>query len=375
MKNFKRTIVSTALFMGMLLGNAQEEVAVIGVRSDGPGMNESLCTSLIRIELGKTEKYKVLDDDDVTFALTANSDIDAANCYGIDCLTRAGETLGVNKVITGRFEKIGGKIIISIRLIDVLTREEELSSIGEFVVVEDRIQDMVQIVVNDMLGIENDKNLVESLMYYESFNSMPQTTFNLSGPRMGGAFILGEAGRRLTAPRHLGGYDMVPFVSQFGYQFETQYLSSGNFSALIEVIPMVSGVEQGIFRPSVAFLNGFRMNQQGWELAFGPSFSISKTAKGYYHPETNEWTLDNGDDYYTSTSGDSLALDRSLVMKNIDSRGDISLSTSWVWTLGKTFRSGYLNIPINLFVSTTPRVGTMLGFSVGFNIRKPDNSF
>lgn len=370
----KRIKILIAVLVG-LMGTAciaQDEVAVIGVRSIGPKANEALCTSLIRIELGKTDRYKVLDDDDITYQLNSLN-ISSSDCYGIECMTQAGQHLAVDKVISGRFEAIGDKIIISIRMIDVATGQEELSSIGEFVKVEDRIQDMVGIVINDMLEIENDKYLVETLVYYETANSMPQTTLNLSGPRMGGLYVFGDAASRLTASEYHGGFDMSPFMSQFGYQFETQYLSSGNFSALVEFIPMISGLEQGVFRPSFSLLNGFRMNQQGWELAFGPSVTITQTAKGFNHPETGEWTLTE-EWGYTNMAGDTLEIPEYLIERKIDSRGDLKLATTWVWTIGKTFRSGYLNIPVNIFVSTMKKHGTMVGFSVGFNIRKSEQT-
>ena len=45
--------------------------------------------------------------------------------------------------------------------------------------------------------------------------------------------------------------------------------------------------------------------------------------------------------------------------------------TGWVWAIGKTFHSGYLNIPVNLFYSSG-REGGYVGLSMGFNITKKD---
>ena len=54
-----------------------------------------------------------------------------------------------------------------------------------------------------------------------------------------------------------------------------------------------------------------------------------------------------------------------------DKRGDIRLKTGWVWAIGRTFHSGYLNIPVNLFYSSG-REGGFIGLSMGFNIAKKD---
>src|SRR5258706_1360427 len=56
----------------------------------------------------------------------------------------------------------------------------------------------------------------------------------------------------------------------------------GNFSGLVEFIFPASGVESGRFIPAFTFLNGFRLNRQGWEIAFGPTLRFIKKADGYY---------------------------------------------------------------------------------------------
>ena len=35
------------------------------------------------------------------------------------------------------------------------------------------------------------------------------------------------------------------------------------------------------------------------------------------------------------------------------------IKTGWVWALGKTFHSGYLNIPINLFIQVVAKADTL----------------
>jgi hypothetical protein len=54
---------------------------------------------------------------------------------------------------------------------------------------------------------------------------------------------------------------------------------------------------------------------------------------------------------------------------NIDKRGSAKFSSGFVFSVGKTFRSGYLNIPVNLYASPK-KSGTYVGASIGFNVNK-----
>ena len=49
----------------------------------------------------------------------------------------------------------------------------------------------------------------------------------------------------------------------------------------------------------------------------------------------------------------------------------MSFQAGWVWAIGKTFHSGYLNIPVNAFLSQS-KDGYYIGLSMGFNIAKQD---
>ena len=57
------------------------------------------------------------------------------------------------------------------------------------------------------------------------------------------------------------------------------------------------------------------------------------------------------------------------IENRLDSRGFNTLSTSLFMGVGRTFKSGYLNIPVNLYVMPR-KEGTIAGFSFGFNIYK-----
>jgi len=182
----------------------------------------------------------------------------------------------------------------------------------------------------------------------------------LSGPRFGASYTTGENGDRMQAPKNVGGFDMYPLNAQIGWQHEIQYLSAGSFQGLFEFIGMIGGLESGKFIPSVTALNGFRFGKQGWEFAIGPSFRVVTKANGYY--DNGEWHLEED---WNPDAGPNT----NEIVSRLDSRGNASLSVGLILGAGRTFKSGYLNMPVNVYVS--PRKdGWIIGASFGFNILK-----
>lgn len=94
---------------------------------------------------------------------------------------------------------------------------------------------------------------------------------NLDGPRVGCTYIFAGS----TATTLKKDYNAQPFITQFGWQFEQRYftLSSGT-CGLVEFVPLVGGLEQGLFLPSASCLVGIR-NKNGYEFHFGPNLSLS----------------------------------------------------------------------------------------------------
>jgi hypothetical protein len=91
-----------------------------------------------------------------------------------------------------------------------------------------------------------------------------------SGPRIGFT-ILGD-GLAADRIRELG---KAPFITQFGWQFETRIFTlKDGTSGLFEFVPLVGGIEQGMFLPSVSGLFGIR-GKKGTEFAFGPNLSLT----------------------------------------------------------------------------------------------------
>jgi hypothetical protein len=105
-------------------------------------------------------------------------------------------------------------------------------------------------------------------------NSEIENSINLDGPRVGITYIApGKLADKLSE-----NFDLKPFLTQFGWQFETRYFTLSNGTAgLVEGIILLGGVEQGAFLPSGSLLIGLR-NKHGLEFGFGPNLSLAGAA-------------------------------------------------------------------------------------------------
>ena len=92
---------------------------------------------------------------------------------------------------------------------------------------------------------------------------------HLDGPRVG--FTVVSSG--VVDKAHDRGIDINPFLTQFGWQFETRLFRLPNgVSGVVELVPLVGGLEQGHFIPSVSGLLGVR-GAKGFEFGLGPNLT------------------------------------------------------------------------------------------------------
>ena len=136
----------------------------------------------------------------------------------------------------------------------------------------------------------------------------------LDGPRIGftilSANVLDKA--RESIP------DLNPFLTQFGWQFESRLFRLPNgLSGLVEFVPLVGGLEQGKFLPSVSGLLGMR-GAKGFEFGVGPNVT--------------------------------------------------PLGANLVLAVGTSFRSNGINFPVNVAV-VPGNGGTRVSLMLGFNAR------
>ena len=374
MKNLLNYLPFILFSITSLNFNAQSQsAAVLSVYTQSAKISPEMAESVLRVEMTKTEQFKVIDKLDMNEILEEN-EIDITNCYGKKCLLRVGKSAGVDKVVTGSIENLGKKIVVTVKILDVASESYDKVAIEEFINLDSEIQSMVKIVVNKALGIENSQEILNTLVYFNLPPVTPTTYLKNNGPRMGLSYVIGNTAKILSAPKIDGGLGInSPVVmSQIGYQFEGSYLSAGDFQALLEGLIFITGVEKGLFSPSLALLNGFRSSKNGWEFGFGPTFRISSTAEGYYETDA-DGNYDVIKDWNYRADGGWAPGETPIFEHRTDFSRNSSprIKTGWVWALGRTFHSGYLNIPVNLFYSSGSE-GGYLGLSMGFNIAKKD---
>ena len=98
---------------------------------------------------------------------------------------------------------------------------------------------------------------------------LPDEEVHLSGPRIG--FTVLTDGPLNRGRQEAGLHDLNPFLTQFGWQFETRLFRLPNgVSGLAEFVPLVGGLEQGKFIPSLSGILGIR-GPKGFEFGLGPN--------------------------------------------------------------------------------------------------------
>lgn len=372
MKTYMKTLLALAvLFTSAALKPAFAQqnsglvqkplVAVVAFDTRGYPLNQMQMIQHLNNELVRIGYYEVLDKYDIEY-IARKDTLVLEDCFSKPCMLEVGRKLGVAKMLTGSITQMGEKIVVSLRLLDVTSGTFEKAHVREFLQIKGNEFMMVRVTLNEMYGLPNDADLVNKLTlkseYESSVNNPYKLKLRADGPRMGMVMYTGLNAEIMKAPTGKGGFDGQPYMFQFGYQFERQYLNEGNFQALFEFIPMLTGLDQGRAIPSFTFLNGLRNNKNGWEFAFGPSVSFARVAKGFYDSADN-WHLSSELQDYTATPKPDL-------VSRLDSRGEVNMSASFVFAAGKTFKSGRLNLPVNFFFIPSNN-GARLGLSIGWN--------
>lgn len=373
-----------ALFLLLVSFSATSQtIAVHNLYTHSVDLTPEVAAKMTRIELVKLEKYVVLDVFDMQSALEGKENF--GDCYGKQCLIDLGKAIDVDFMLSGSIDKLGNKIVISLKMIDV--RNESLSKTHslEFDDNQNEISRMVEITLREMHGMEVNLETKKRLGFQEEVIVAEQVgRINNSGPRFGiAAAAFGDINKYFQRPTDNGGLNMYPIVTNIGFQFEAQYIGTENFSALVEFIPNIGGLEQGKIIPSISILNGFRFGQAGWEFAFGPAFGIRTERSGlfannrfyteqeYYDYEYDLWSADtNNVDPVTGWWKPGVNFEApspDLFEQHLHSKGSVRLNTSFVVAFGRTFRAGALNIPVNIY-SSWNKFGGMVGTSFGFNV-------
>ncbi len=338
-------------------------LTVLNIDTKGFSIDAQQMGNLVRLEMEKLDKYDVTDRYDISYLIEKNQ-LNVNNCYGKICLVEIGEKVNSDYMFTGSVEAYPSNAIITFRLINVKEKTIEKTFVMEFQNFPEEIQSMVTVSIKKMYGLPVDEELVNHLTKKNDFentiNNPNRNIVNLSGPRFGYTYSFGKDADILRAAELDGGFEAFPAMFQFGYQFEKQYLNEGNFQALFEFIPMITGIDQQMFIPSLTFLNGFRNNNSGWEIAIGPSISTTTKLKG----------ADYNGKFYSESDQDALGIKNLEIKNRLDSRGNFALTSALIIAVGKTIKSGKMNIPLNFYATIPTKDGFRIGLSVGYNSKR-----
>lgn len=367
-------IILVAVLFFFIYGNMKAQTpapkvtaAVLNVDTRNMGMEPDQMGNLLRLELEKLDTFNVLDRYDVAYLVDKNK-LQLNNCYGKICLVEVGKALNVEKVLSGSVERYGDMVVFTLRLVDVKKETVERTEVTEFLNLPNETQTMANLALRRLfrlpLNEQVEHQFIKPANYVDNTAAPQVDRLRLDGPRWGATVFTGQTASILGQERAQGGFNAYPVMFQFGYQFERQYLTSGNFQALVEFVPMLTGLEQGLFVPSATFLNGLRSNKGGWEFAFGPTFSVVTTSEGFY--ENGEW-------HRKGEWNDSLFTAPAVFERRLDSRGAATLHPGFIFAVGKTMRFGNLNIPVNAYFVPS-NDGARYGLSLGYNLRNRKRS-
>jgi hypothetical protein len=142
----------------------------------------------------------------------------------------------------------------------------------------------------------------------------PVEPISLAGPRFGFTMMSDGVVEKL-ASRSI---NVRPTVSQFGWQIEKRFSTGDGPTIVTEFVGLVGGLDQDVVLPSATWLIGIR-TASGAEFGVGPNLTPAGTAMAI--------------------------------------------------AAGVTFRSGNLNIPVNVAVVPS-RSGMRVSMLTGFNIRR-----
>lgn len=379
----KNSILIISLFVLSFGAFAQgnSSVAVANPNVEGLYATPEMCAKMIRLELSKLNKYSVYDKFDMQDVYDSNESY--KTCLSKSCLVEFGQKLGANYMITGSFDLLGNKIVITLKMIDVANNSVYKSGLKEFTNQEKELQRMVEVLLSEMLDIPVNKELNDRLKFDNDIITKANVgKVSNSGPRVGVGVMTGAFYEYANRSKSQGGLDIFPAISMIGYQLEAQYVGTDNFSALAEFILNVNGLEQGKFIPTLSILNGFRFGNSAWEFAFGPGFTLTKTSIGRFMDDGSYQTRQEYENYWAGEYNVSSGISYNEHMNNqdylnivndmeetLDDRADVKGAFMFVMAFGRTFRAGALNIPVNIFYSSRGK-GGIAGLNVGFNVTK-----
>ncbi len=328
----------------------------------------SIIETIVESELMAIDSLEVLAKNEIKDILTASGEAVEKTGLGKTKLLNLGEKLKAEYVLSGNLSKQGENIVVIYNLYHVPTKTTIKVQKGKFIYNEKLIPDMIKVTIQQLFGQKVNKELMTKLTEESAFetalNNPEANTVVRSGPRIGLVYVAEGThaynyNKVLTGPEYKvvratsgssetvtsGFFDKAPLFSTFGWQFEYLYLNLDRLQAFMNITPMLVGIEQKMFGASCSFYTGLRDNKTGFDFGLGINVIIAN--KGTY---TDDW-------------GNPI-----LGSESLKKDGDPRLDYNIMFSFGKTFVSGKLNIPVNFQFTLPNKYGFFMGVSTGFNI-------
>lgn len=341
------------------LSFAKKTIAVVNFDVIGGEFQQAQYISMISSEIRKLDTIEVIDKYTAAEALEKYTP-EGKKCFGAQCLANIGKQLGVDYILSGSAEITSDKFSLHLRIINPNTEKVSHSNYSEYLYSDENIWKFMQMSTYKLFGkkVKKDDLVVFDFDIAKSAElEGPRIKhYNLSGPRFGGSLVTGNNSRILQSDR-AGGFNKSPFMTVMGYQYEKSYLYTGQVQALVQLNFSITGLDQQMAIPSLSLVHGFRLANSGWEIGFGPIFRTKKVKDGFVNDE-GIWTLADDAPNYNG-----------VLSSRLDSRGNLKIQTGWLWAIGKSFKAGNMNIPIN-FYAIPDNQGWLYGVSVGYALHK-----
>ena len=176
----------------------------------------TICAKILQLELSKLNQYSVFDSFDMEEVYQRDSSY-RNNCLSKSCLVAFGKELDADYMLTGSYDLLANKIVITLKMIDVKNNSMYKSGLREFTNQEKELQRMTEVVLKEMLGIPVNNELVDQLKFDNDIITKSSVgKVSNSGPRVGVGFMTGDFYEFATRSKAQGGMDIVPAISMIG---------------------------------------------------------------------------------------------------------------------------------------------------------------
>ncbi len=194
---FRRSILlaSAVVFLSIWLPGeslAQQKTRLVVFEPQAIGVDPAtvMATSqLLRNDLAATGQFLVVEEGEMQRQLG-----ELARCYDSQCAAELGQLLGADKAVVGSLSRLGEKIIVELRLVDVASAQVEFSDRMASSTVEDLDTVMKRMAKGLASGKTSEKTAeVGMIVDQEIQEPRRRKNFFTVGPKVGYLFVSGDS--------------------------------------------------------------------------------------------------------------------------------------------------------------------------------------